>query len=207
MGSKPVLSGVRVRGSQGDTPVRVGDVNNIEVPEHHYSGYISLGVVEHREEGPEPFLREALRVLSDDGEALISVPYFNPMRRAKAKLGFYRSKVADDASFYQYAYIPAEFVAILESEGFRVVERVPYSVIKGAKDEIPGVGLLLGILRRIARRGGGSGTVSSKGAGSNIPRHPGGTKAGRALDVVAERLPFTIFAHMMLFVCVKRDSS
>ena len=37
-----------------DLPIRVGDVTYLEVPDGYYSGYISLGVVEHRLEGPEP---------------------------------------------------------------------------------------------------------------------------------------------------------
>lgn len=45
-----------------DLPVRVGEVTNLDVEDGHYSGYISLGVIEHCKEGPEPFLREACRV-------------------------------------------------------------------------------------------------------------------------------------------------
>ena len=137
-----------IRAKLPDIPVRVGDATALDVPDAFYAGYISLGVMEHREEGPEPFLKEAHRVLADGGIALISVPYFNSLRRLKARLGFY-GKPAAPAPFYQYAFTGEEFTSLVERAGFQVVERAAYSGDKGVKDEIllfrkvfqwPGVG-------------------------------------------------------------------
>src|SRR3989339_1665312 len=47
--------------------VRTGDVRNLKVKDGCYSGYISLGVVEHFKSGPEDYLREANRVLKKGG--------------------------------------------------------------------------------------------------------------------------------------------
>ena len=61
-----------------DLSIRWGDVTKLDVPDGYFQGYISLGVMEHREQGPEPFLAEANRMLSESGIALISIPFLNP---------------------------------------------------------------------------------------------------------------------------------
>jgi SAM-dependent methyltransferase len=125
-----------IRALYPDLPVRVGDVSRLEIPDHYYVGYISLGVAEHRQDGPEPLLEEAFRVLAPGGVALISVPYFHPLRRLKARLGLYRGQV-DGLEFYQYAFTENEFSGLLEEAGFQVIDRMPYDGFKGVKDEIP----------------------------------------------------------------------
>ena len=134
-----------VQGFCPGVPIRVGDVTKLEVPDGSYRGYISLGVVEHQKDGPEPFLREACRVLAPEGVAFVSVPFVNPLRRAKARLGRYRDKV-DGLQFYQYAFTEAEFTALLQHSGFQIVTRSFYGGFKGIKDEIP-------TIRQIAQRG------------------------------------------------------
>jgi SAM-dependent methyltransferase len=69
--------------------VRFGDVLKLNCPDSYYNGYISLGVVEHRIEGPEPFFAEAYRVLTNGGTAIFSVPYCNTIRAIKAKINCY----------------------------------------------------------------------------------------------------------------------
>ena len=124
-----------VRSMWPDLPIRVGNVTQLDVPDGYYRGYLSLGVIEHRREGPESFLREAYRVLSDDGVMLVSVPHFHRLRRSKAHLGFYRDQI-DGSSFYQYAFTVEEMSAILRREGFVVVDTFGYDSLKGIKDEI-----------------------------------------------------------------------
>jgi SAM-dependent methyltransferase len=119
-----------------ELPIRQGDVSKLDVPDGSYAGYISLGVMEHREDGPEAFLIEAQRVLKPDGIALISVPYIHPLRQCKAKLGLYRGK-PDGLDFFQYAFTKDEFRGFLFEAGFEVIEEMPYGSIKGISDEIP----------------------------------------------------------------------
>lgn len=125
-----------VRSIRPDLPIRIGDVTQLNVPAGYYKGYISLGVVEHRYQGPEPFFEEAHRILANGGVMLISVPYFHPLRRLKARLGLYRGQVKG-LSFYQYAFTEFEMKTILEEKGFNVVESFQYDGYKGVKDEIP----------------------------------------------------------------------
>jgi SAM-dependent methyltransferase len=119
-----------------DLPIRRGDVTSLEVPDGYYSGYISLGVVEHSQEGPELFLKESYRVLMPGGVALISVPFFHSLRRLKARLGLYRDQPGE-LEFYQYAFTEKEFRAILERAGFNIIDTMHYDGFKGVKDELP----------------------------------------------------------------------
>jgi len=53
-------------------PVEVGDIVNIQYPDNHFDGYISMGVVEHFEEGPQAPLNEAFRLLKPGGLIFVS---------------------------------------------------------------------------------------------------------------------------------------
>lgn len=119
-----------------ELPVRLGDVTRLDVRDGFYQGYISLGVMEHRKEGPEPFLREAYRILAPGGMALISVPYLNFLRRIKLKTGVFKGST-QGLDFYQYAYSRKEFDQLLHRAGFEVVAHRQYGGFKGVKDEMP----------------------------------------------------------------------
>lgn len=84
-----------------EQPFRVADVTAMDVPDGYYSGYISLGVMEHLQEGPQQFLQETYRILSPGGVACISVPNLNFLRRLKARLGLYGRPGSDTLPFYQ----------------------------------------------------------------------------------------------------------
>ena len=120
-----------------DLPVRVGDVTALKVPDDTYAGYISLGVVEHREAGPEPFLTEAFRVLQPGGVACISVPHFNSLRKIKAQLSMYTETVPTGLDFYQYAFSRQEFSHLIEAAGFKVIDWYGSNALKALRDEIP----------------------------------------------------------------------
>lgn len=55
--------------------VRQGDITNLrEFASASLAAYVSLGVIEHFEEGPAPAIREALRVLRAGGIAIFTTP-------------------------------------------------------------------------------------------------------------------------------------
>ncbi|MBI3159543.1 MAG: class I SAM-dependent methyltransferase [Chloroflexi bacterium] len=143
----------RVKELFPDLKIRQGDVSSLEVPDETYQGYISIGVMEHIEEGPDVFLKEAFRVLKPGGVALITVPHYYWLRRLKARLGLYRIRPGAGA-FYQYAYHPKEFISIAERYRFRNIEAIPYSGYKGFKDELPFVPLALRFLKPLGKYGG-----------------------------------------------------
>jgi len=61
--------------------VELGDILNIHYPDNSFDAYISMGVVEHFEEGPLPALKEAHRVLKPGGLIFVSVPTVNILRK------------------------------------------------------------------------------------------------------------------------------
>jgi SAM-dependent methyltransferase len=61
--------------------VELGDILNIHYPDNSFDAYISMGVVEHFENGPLPALKEAHRVLKPYGLIFVSVPTANIIRQ------------------------------------------------------------------------------------------------------------------------------
>jgi len=61
--------------------VELGDILDIHYPDSSFDAYISMGVVEHFEDGPLPALKEAYRVLKPSGLIFVSVPAINIVRR------------------------------------------------------------------------------------------------------------------------------
>jgi len=107
-------------------PIRQGNALHIDCPDRYYDTYLSIGVVEHRIEGPEPFLSEAYRVLKFGGKIIISVPYFGLLRSLKSRLSLYDHK-PPFLPFFQYGFSRKEFTTILQKAGFSIEEvRVLY---------------------------------------------------------------------------------
>ncbi len=109
-------------------PLRLvcGDITALGVTSGSFDAIISIGVVEHRRAGPEPFLDEMHRILKPGGTMLISVPYFNPLRRWRAGRGAYQDDVSG-LEFYQYAFSRDEFFRFLENAGFLVETAYTYA--------------------------------------------------------------------------------
>jgi SAM-dependent methyltransferase len=108
-----------VHSANPELPVRKGNALHIDSPNNHYDTYLSIGVVEHRVEGPEPFLSEAYRVLKPGGKILISVPFFGPSRKLKSSLSMYDRK-PPDLPFFQYGFTSNEFTNYLQKAGFSI---------------------------------------------------------------------------------------
>ena len=130
-----------------DLPVRVGDVTRLDEPDGAFAGYISIGVMEHREAGPQPFLRETFRILQPGGIALISVPHLHGLRRLKGKLGLY-DRGDGGLPFYQYVYATDVFAGFVQEAGFEIEAVQPYDGFKGIKDELPGSRGTLRLLKK-----------------------------------------------------------
>ena len=126
----------RVNRFRPDIPIRAGDATALEVPDGSYRAVVSLGVAEHRRDGPEPFVREAWRILEPQGTLLMSVPHYHWLRRLRYRRPDTPTERLD---FYQYAFRPEEFAAILQAQGFRLVARYGYAAWESLCEDLPAV--------------------------------------------------------------------
>jgi len=133
-----------INGTFPDLPVAQGDVLNLEYETCSLSGYISLGVVEHFQEGPQRALDEAFRVLEPGGIGVIAVPVNNSLRSRSAAED--ESYLPKGARFYQYAFSGVEFEKFLTQTGFTVENYYAQGVFYSMNAGIP---LFKAISRRI----------------------------------------------------------
>jgi SAM-dependent methyltransferase len=122
-----------------DLPVKVGNVLAIDAPDQYYSAYVSIGVIEHRFDGSEPFLQEAYRVLKRGGIACISVPYFSPIRALKVQMGRYKLQTSSTKPFYQYGFKKPYFEMLANQSGFEVLKAEYLGAGREFREELPGL--------------------------------------------------------------------
>ena len=99
--------------------VDYGDCTKLPYPDNTFDGYLSFGVIEHMEEGPDAFLKEAYRVLKPTGKALITVP--NEENFAYYKI-YDPEKIKQYTEFFELGFTEQEFIDALDRNGFQVHE-------------------------------------------------------------------------------------
>ncbi|MBC7833664.1 MAG: methyltransferase domain-containing protein [Phycisphaerales bacterium] len=116
----------------------VGDVRALPYSDNSLAGYLSLGVVEHFDDDSRAtILAETARVLRPGSAAIISVPYFSPLRRLHARQGgFAPQPVPDDLAFYQIFMTALDLARQLRAAGLHPVATDAYDIYKGIKDTI-----------------------------------------------------------------------
>jgi len=116
----------RVKDYDESFPIQHGDITQLEFDDNTFDAYISLGVVEHFEEGPQKALQEAWRTLKPGGLALVSIPYFSIARRffthPLRDLYFAIRKLSGKEKFYwEYRYTKKELSFFLKEAGLEVI--------------------------------------------------------------------------------------
>jgi SAM-dependent methyltransferase len=108
-------------------PVFQGDICNLPYDDNFLGAYISLGVMEHFEDGCDEAMAEARRVLKPGGLLFFTVPLETPFRKVfahplrEAYLAW-RKRQGDEIHFAEYRYTRQEVERLLSSSGFEVLE-------------------------------------------------------------------------------------
>jgi SAM-dependent methyltransferase len=180
--------------------VSVMDLRALAVATGAVVVYLSLGVVEHDPDGPDAILAEAARVLPPGGLLLLSVPYWNGVRRLAAP---YLRRQAHQTrerggQFYQYAFTRRELGDRLAAHGFSVRGFHPYDPAR--------------LLRRAARRLRGPAPArppARPAVNGSTPARPRPARARSAVRRAARALLYSepalrLLGHMLLAVAVRR---
>jgi len=124
--------------------VLVGDLRSIPFTENSFDVYISLGVLEHFEDGVHVPLKEANQVLRIGGLLIVSVPYWNVLRKLKKLfLRKYHYVGRPGKDFFEYAFSKREMIILMRQHGFNVIEIIPTSPSKTLELDVPGIAKIL----------------------------------------------------------------
>ena len=118
----------RLRKRFSDAAFSTGDVRDTKLPEASIDAYFSWGVFEHFEDGLQPCIREACRILVPGGLLFASVPYDNLRHTLRDKFRGNRSDRASEVDrrrFYQWRLTRGEFARELTAGGLEVIELRP----------------------------------------------------------------------------------
>ena len=109
--------------------VRVGDVNKLPLEDNSIDLYLSMGVIEHFEEGPQNALNEAYRVVKNNGALIVAVPYQNVYRGTFRKwitiplLKLIKPSFRNSHRvFYQYYYSKKDLKKFIIDSGFEIMD-------------------------------------------------------------------------------------
>ena len=97
------------------------DVRKLSFPSNFFEGYWSLGVIEHFREGYAGFLKEASRVLKQNGYLFLAFPHMSVLRRIKLNIGFYKKyleKGENKKDFYQFILRSERVIKNIKNYGF-----------------------------------------------------------------------------------------
>ncbi|MDO8445569.1 MAG: class I SAM-dependent methyltransferase [Deltaproteobacteria bacterium] len=117
----------RIKKDMPSLPVQSGDICLLPFQDSSLGAYISLGVIEHFEDGVEHPLKEALRVLRPGGILILTVPFNNIFRKLVAhplrSLYLFAHRLRHGKTYFaEYRYSEDEVCEMVKKAGFEIVE-------------------------------------------------------------------------------------
>lgn len=122
-----------VKRARPNLNVSVGNVLDLRREDGSLAAYLSFGVIEHFWDDSDAILREAYRVLAQDGLAIVSVPHLNQNLNKQA----FPPVPNEPGDFYQFYFTQDEFGRKIRAAGFDPLEFFYYSRIPGLKRAFP----------------------------------------------------------------------
>jgi len=115
-----------IRDYNKSIPLCQGDVESAPFVNTCFDAIISLGVIEHFEADPSKALREAHRLLKEDGILLLTVPYQNLIRRLIYSpfillVGRWWKLLGRRRQFMEYRFSKNEITDFVKQAGFQVL--------------------------------------------------------------------------------------
>lgn len=104
-----------------------GDVHALPYAENSIGAYLSFGVLEHFEQGMQPALREAYRILQPGGTLVLTIPYPNVVWRLaqfKRRMSG-QTRIKED--FYESTYTREALINEAKQAGFTILTTQPTS--------------------------------------------------------------------------------
>jgi len=162
------------------------DMRALPYEDNTFDAYISLGVIEHFEEGPSACLAEALRILKPGGLLFVSVPFHN----ARLKIFQRDNSRGTGGIFYQYRFDVEDFRKVLGENGCNIKILQPIHQWHGF------VRFLAAQLKFNVE---GMGEISLKSTNSQLLR-----KSWLApFYLLSKFVPRSLFSHMLIAVAEK----
>jgi 2-polyprenyl-3-methyl-5-hydroxy-6-metoxy-1,4-benzoquinol methylase len=131
--------------SMPNIPLAIGDVRELPFKNNVFDVILSLGVMEHSENGPIQAIRESFRCLKPTGKLIVSVPLLsinrliNPViiaRRIISSVNLFRYLFKKgEKLFFQYEFSINEFIMYLKQVGFKIHFWYPIWVKFGVEDD------------------------------------------------------------------------
>jgi len=183
------------QGARAGAPLAAMDLRRLAMRDGAAAAYLSLGVVEHDPDGPDAIVAEAARVLAPGGTILLSVPYWNGVRRLAAPWLAWRGRCmrGSGGEFYQFAFTRREVRAFLERRGFVVRGFHPYDPARILRKALPAL-----VTRRV-----GVGSGDAVGTGFEA----GGGWRSRLRRLLYTEPALRCLGHMILAVATRPGRS
>ena len=126
-----------VKDIDSSLPLLASDVHYLPFSEKSFIGYWSIGLIEHFWDGYEKIVEEMDRVIQESGYLFLTFPYMSPLRKLKSSLNLYKNhRGGKPEGFYQFALDHLDVIKKFEKHNFDLIRQIPFSSLKGLKDEI-----------------------------------------------------------------------